>query len=1619
MHLGKRGEFVVLIGVSVLIVLAGFLLIKGGFTGASVLDNELSVQATCSSAGPVCPCTVDEDINLTGNTEANGTCFTIGASHIIIDGAGYKITGDGTGFGINNGGGYHNVTIINFTGIDNFSTGIGVEVNSNDMNISHNTFYDDDTGINFFGSGVRNFVYNNTINTSDNAINANTLEQIVIKDNNLFIRNGNTGIELVNINYSNISHNNFTMSGGSDIGINIENIGFENLLWNNSFVNPGTAFRVLYRGGSSNIFFNNTIEPASQYSIFLSNASNWELRENVIIGGHIDILNEAINNTFDSNQQQSGNYYLINNATDNIFLNNNLSDCNLCFTDDSLNGMNTMIYNNSYGQINWTKVNLSTSLNLSLGETIFIEDELIGLVDNPVSENLNSSAMLRFYSVSYNYTPWLMKDEIRCDNSDICNITYYQGMAELHANISSFSNYTINESINNAPNITNITLSPTLVYTDINITAFTNYTDNDGDTATIYFQWFFNDSNVHNHTIATVSNGTEVNSTLYYENYSKNEIVNVSVYADDSRNNSTIVESESINVSNSVPTHDIPVLNSSSVYNFTNEVLTVYNISTNDTDDDEVRNIYNWYLNDSSIIALNMPFNGGSNGSWTRDYSPNANNVTDGIATYAASGGYYGGYYYFNGSTDRYLNISNHSTLNFNLSNNEAFTVELAFKSSDQVGKEALLIKGNLANNSSSYYVYRVSNSKKLGYRLANGTHETVLTGTTEINDSTWHHLAFFVNPSNNLMGAFIDGEYDNSGSIDLEGEVGVSGDLIIGKTNNNLLPWNGTVDELRIWNRSLSNTQINLLKNRIGYVLRSSETEASDIWRVEVIPNDGESDGIVRSTNNVTIETITCGEVAENMTLVEDISATGDCFTVTSDNIYLDLGGYTVTGNYSGVGINVTGYDNFTLKDGGSFARFEKAVYVKNSVGHNITNLSVGGGNYAFWFEDVNESSIYHNWILRNNYSLNFTDSYYNNVSNNNFRATISNVHDNADHNNWNLSYQCIADVSIVGGDCWGGNFWNSYNGTDDGTGSYPYNETGDGVGDNEYPYNSSENITYGGDYLPLVCVENWTCGSWSSCSGSLQGRSCSDENSCGTTVNKPVVQRSCSSGGSSGSGGSSSSSGGSSAAPSDSNPAGTTTGSSDKPKLPEIEVPKTVLKAGPEEVKKFLADQKFKIIKKKVEKKEATSTSSGSSSSSSSSSTSSGGGGSSSSGDGSSSGSSSSLGFQEITFEFQNNAEMQIELTPVVSVSSDVPLPNKEKIEEKIKQEVLAELEEEGLSNEELGEIVETKLQVMERIEQEEIKPILVNKVSSPLGGLLGSSNSIPVNLDGSALLPKLTGASDDTIVINPGDEVDLSLELKDIVTLKGADVNVDFNSDGSKVHSEKIRVSGSGNSGPKIVVDTKESGDAMDVYMVVPQSGTFYISYSFRARNDNLAVLGGSYLNLLFNHRITVLSEEYLGPYEITRDEGFIFAQALQKPIECNQIGCVLVASVQDEKGNIVTDYTGDVPAWMNVSIGQTFSESEIKSEGNEVSTNELTGAAVSDFKFSKNVNFVYVLMIFIAITLMFVYSSKVKRFTASTIVRMNKNARRVDHNYNLQDKIASQQKALDKELSKLRK
>ena len=131
--------------------------------------------------------------------------------------------------------------------------------------------------------------------------------------------------------------------------------------------------------------------------------------------------------------------------------------------------------------------------------------------------------------------------------------------------------------------------------------------------------------------------------------------------------------------------------------------------------------------------------------------------------------------------------------------------------------------------------------------------------------------------------------------------------------------------------------------------------------------------------------------------------------------------------------------------------------IFLKDSDSNNFTGNSVTSNDGGIMVVEFSSDNI----IMTNTVNLNadgilLFDSNNNLVYNNYFNNT-NNAADNG-NNRWNVTK--TQGKSIVGGHFLGGNCWSDYEGND---------TDADSLGDTLLPYNSSGNITHGGDWLPL----------------------------------------------------------------------------------------------------------------------------------------------------------------------------------------------------------------------------------------------------------------------------------------------------------------------------------------------------------------------------------------------------------------------------------------------------------------------------------------------------------------------------------------------------------------------
>ena len=446
------------------------------------------------------------------------------------------------------------------------------------------------------------------------------------------------------------------------------------------------------------------------------------------------------------------------------------------------------------------------------------------------------------------------------------------------------------------------------------------------------------------------------------------------------------------------------------------------------------------------------------------------------------------------GVTVKNCNIINFSTgINFTIANNATILNNTIINNIHR----NLLINGNNSNITSN-----------------------VITGTTT--DSSVYlsgNNHYFEN--NNVSGANNLTQFFNSNNntITLNRINGSNYGLILSTSSNSLIYnnyFNNTINVIvndtstNLWNISYNcNGTTNIIGDPcIGgnfwadYITLGGIDAGNGSYPYNVTPWNITGDGIgdnntlipFNSSNNMGSDgdflplvqiPVSCGNVTSSVTLTEDLTVNGTCLTVLADDITINMGDYSITGNGTGTAIDVTNRSNVLIQNG-AISNFSTGVFVDPSTAVNVSYVDINFTTKAIEYVDVNNSkisncnlfnntwgiyfnnsglnTIYRNNIIDNTYGLQIESSINNTIYDNNFTNT-NNALDDGSSNFWNVSY--AYGINIIGGTYYGGNFWSDYEGKDLGGGVSPYNTTDDGVGDTRIPYNVS--IT-GGDYLPLT---------------------------------------------------------------------------------------------------------------------------------------------------------------------------------------------------------------------------------------------------------------------------------------------------------------------------------------------------------------------------------------------------------------------------------------------------------------------------------------------------------------------------------------------------------------------
>ncbi len=260
--------------------------------------------------------------------------------------------------------------------------------------------------------------------------------------------------------------------------------------------------------------------------------------------------------------------------------------------------------------------------------------------------------------------------------------------------------------------------------------------------------------------------------------------------------------------------------------------------------DEQIYRIYKDELNHRFNLVLNMIFNENTTYNatgWVQDMSRfnNKGRLGDGVADWAPvwnSTGVIGGSYFFDGSND-YINVSNSDSLNIT----KNITISIWFNAND--GGYLLSKRGTYMINISLPYVYAILN---------NGTLVSV---SSTISYNTWYNIVMTYNGS--VFALYKNGSLVSSKAV--AGDiVATQNNLLIGSYNGASLFFNGIIDDVKIFNASLSSEEVeNLYKeglNKRTRTLVSNETVKGENWTARVWGSDNKqlSSGVL--SNEVSI---------------------------------------------------------------------------------------------------------------------------------------------------------------------------------------------------------------------------------------------------------------------------------------------------------------------------------------------------------------------------------------------------------------------------------------------------------------------------------------------------------------------------------------------------------------------------------------------------------------------------------------------------------------------------------------------------------------------------------------------------------------------------------------------
>jgi hypothetical protein len=353
--------------------------------------------------------------------------------------------------------------------------------------------------------------------------------------------------------------------------------------------------------------------------------------------------------------------------------------------------------------------------------------------------------------------------------------------------------------------------------------------------------------------------------------------------------------------------------------NANNTIYAYYDVSEKNpmdyTNPDDTLKLYLHFDNDTAY---------GETSTKIYDFSRNGNNGTINGAT-LASGGKYGKAYYFDGSNDYISTADNPLDFTGN------FTVMTWVNVNESGDVQNILCKAEVAG-----YALSVNASDFASWSVHDGTAYRVAVSNSVINLNQWYHLTGVVNGTKVKL--YVNGVLQSTEGTLTAAPTASTVPLIIGANQNSGPTWvdllNGTVDEVRVYNRTLGIDEILAIYNStVDYyanqTLRSTNDDGDYNYTITAPSTAGNYEIKVNTTyNSISAEKTSTLTVEQN-----------------AINISLNL---NPSSTYTNNNINIYGHTNES--DGTNVVNNAISIYINNTMYYYNNNTALLENTTTWW---------------------------------------------------------------------------------------------------------------------------------------------------------------------------------------------------------------------------------------------------------------------------------------------------------------------------------------------------------------------------------------------------------------------------------------------------------------------------------------------------------------------------------------------------------------------------------------------------------------------------------------------------------------------------------------------